>query len=64
MSDFDKIELYGTTYNVKDTKARNSITEISGNITNIENDLNLTKADVPVISYDETKTQIKVMKGI
>lgn len=64
MSDFDKIDLYGTTYNVKDSTARNNIATINQNITNIENDLELTKADVPVISYDETKTQIKVTKGI
>lgn len=64
MSEFDKIDLYGTTYTVKDSTARNSITEINEGITNIENDLTLTKADVPVISYDETKTQIKVTKGI
>ena len=50
MSDFDKIDLYGTTYNVKDSTARN--------------DLESAKADVPVISYDKTKTQIKVTKGI
>ena len=64
MSDFDKIDLYGTTYNVKDSTARNSINTINQTITNIENDIELTKADVPVISYDETKTQIKVTKGI
>ena len=64
MSDFDKIDLYGTTYNVKDSNARNSINVINQSITNIENDIELTKADVPVISYDETKTQIKVTKGI
>lgn len=64
MSDFDKIDLYGTTYSVKDSTARSNIATINQNITNIENDLELTKADVPVISYDETKTQIKVTKGI
>ena len=64
MSDFDKIDLYGTTYTVKDSTARNNIATINQNITNINNDLKLTKADVPVISYDETKTQIKVTKGI
>lgn len=64
MSEFDKIDLYGTTYNVKDSTARNNIGTINQNITNINNDLKLTKADVPVISYDETKTQIKVTKGI
>ena len=64
MSDFDIIDLYGTTYNVKDSNARNSINVINQSITSIENDIELTKADVPVISYDETKTQIKVTKGI
>ena len=49
---------------MKDSTARNNIATINQNITNIENDLELTKADVPVISYDETKTQIKVTKGI
>ena len=64
INDFDKIDLYGTTYTVKDSTARNNITAINQNITNINNDLKLTKADVPVISYDETKMQIKVTKGI
>ena len=64
MSEFDKIELYGTTYTVKDSTARNNIATINQNITNINKDLKLAKADVPVISYDETKTQIKVTKGI
>ena len=64
MSDFDKIDLYGETYTVKDSTARNNISTINQNITNINNDLKLTKANVPVISYDETKTQIKVTKGI
>lgn len=64
MSDFDKIDLYGTTYTVKDSTARNNIVTINQNITNINNDLKLAKANVPVISYDETKTQIKVTKGI
>ena len=56
--------MYGTTYTVKDSTARNNITTINQNITNINNDLKLTKAYVPVISYDETKMQIKVTKGI
>lgn len=64
MSDFDKIDLYGETYTVKDSTARNNISTINQNITNINNDLKLAKANVPVISYDETKTQIKVTKGI
>lgn len=64
MSDFDKLDLYGETYTVKDSTARNDISTINQNITNINNDLKLTKANVPVISYDETKTQIKVTKGI
>lgn len=64
MSDFDKIDLYGTTYNVKDTIARNNINKTNQNITNVENNLTSAKAEVPVISYDETKTQIKVTKGI
>lgn len=64
MSEFDKIDLYGTTYNVKDSTARNNIVTINQKITNINNDFKLIKSDVPVISYDETKTQIKVTKGI
>lgn len=64
MSDFDKIDLYGTTYNVKDSNARNSINSINQSITNIETDIELTNKNIPVISYDETKTQIKVTKGI
>lgn len=64
MSDFDKIDLYGTTYTVKDSTARNNIVTINQNITNINNDLKSAKAEVPVISYDDTKTQIKVTKGI
>lgn len=64
MSDFDKIDLYGTTYNVKDSKARNDIDTANQNITNVENNLTSAKTKVPVISYDETKTQIKVTKGI
>ena len=64
ISDFDKIDLYGATYTVKDSTARNNISTINQNITNINNDLKLTKAKVPVISYDETKMQIKVTKGI
>lgn len=50
MSDFDKVELYGITYNVKDTTARDSISA--------------TNEEVPVITYDETKTQIKITKGV
>ena len=64
MSDFDKLELYGETYNVKDTTARNNINTTNQHITNVENNLTSAKAEVPVISYDEAKTQIKVTKGI
>lgn len=64
MSDFDKIDLYGTSYNVKDSTARKSINSINQSITNIENDIELTKADIPVISYDEANSQIQIVKGV
>lgn len=64
MSDFDKIDLYGTSYYVKDSTARKNIGTINQNITNIENDIELTKADIPVISYDETNSQIQIVKGV